>query len=196
MRNSLATPSGTAARILDVAERLAQTRGYNGFSYADVAAEVGVTKASLHYHFPSKAVLGQTLMERYTERFKAQLEFIANLEAPAMEKLRKYVDIYSDALNADRMCLCGILAAEWATLPESIQESVRAFFGVNEQWLERLLAYGLAEGGLHFETPAAELASVITSALEGAMLMARSGSAPSRFESVATHLLRSVTPAA
>jgi hypothetical protein len=52
----------TAARILDVAERLAQVRGFNGFSYADIAAELGITKAALHYHFASKADLGEALM--------------------------------------------------------------------------------------------------------------------------------------
>ena len=46
--------TSTPARILDVAERLVQVRGFNGFSYADVAAELGVTKASLHYHFPAR----------------------------------------------------------------------------------------------------------------------------------------------
>ena len=45
----------TAQRILDIAERLVQTRGFNGFSYADIAGALAVTKASLHYHFPTKA---------------------------------------------------------------------------------------------------------------------------------------------
>ncbi len=58
-----------AGRILDVAEQLAQTRGLNGFSYADIAAELNVTKASLHCHFPSKADLGRTLITRYRAAF-------------------------------------------------------------------------------------------------------------------------------
>jgi TetR/AcrR family transcriptional repressor of nem operon len=32
-----------------------QIRGFNGFSYADVAGELSLTTASLHYHFPGKA---------------------------------------------------------------------------------------------------------------------------------------------
>jgi AcrR family transcriptional regulator len=55
----------TAQRILDIATQLVQTRGFNGFSYADVAAQLQVTKASLHYHFASKAELGRRLIERY-----------------------------------------------------------------------------------------------------------------------------------
>src|SRR5215211_135610 len=56
-----AARTDTADRILDLAERLVQTRGFNGFSYADIASELGLTKASLHYHFPTKAELGRCL---------------------------------------------------------------------------------------------------------------------------------------
>ena len=62
-------PASTRSRILDIGERLVQVRGFNGFSYADVAAEMSVTKASLHYHFPSKADLGEAIVARYAERF-------------------------------------------------------------------------------------------------------------------------------
>ena len=59
----------TAVRILDVAERLVQVHGFNGFSYADIAADLQITKAALHYHFPGKAELGEALIVRYAERF-------------------------------------------------------------------------------------------------------------------------------
>jgi TetR/AcrR family transcriptional repressor of nem operon len=59
----------TAQRILDIAEGLVQTRGFNNFSYADIATELGITKASLHYHFPGKAELGQAIVARYAKRF-------------------------------------------------------------------------------------------------------------------------------
>jgi TetR/AcrR family transcriptional repressor of nem operon len=54
----------TRVRILDAAERMLQVRGYNGFSYGDVAEELGITRAALHYHFKGKAELGQALIER------------------------------------------------------------------------------------------------------------------------------------
>src|SRR3978361_152784 len=103
------SPPGTAERALDVAERLVQVRGFNGFSYADVARELAITKASLHYHFPSKADLGTALIDRYAARFAAALQEIDRelLRPPA--KLRAYVDIYGDVLMGGRMCLCGIL---------------------------------------------------------------------------------------
>ena len=108
-RPSAAT--STSQRILDVAERLVQTRGFNGFSYADIASALTVTKASLHYHFPTKAALGKQLIERYEKTFLLALGEIDRSSADAREKLQRYARIYADVLRANRMCLCGMLAA-------------------------------------------------------------------------------------
>src|SRR6187402_2350525 len=116
--------SDTAERILDLAERLVQTRGFNGFSYADVASDLGVTKATLHYHFPTKAALGLRLVERYTAVFTAALRVIDATTTSAAAKLRAYADIYATVLHDDRMCLCGMLAADYATLPETLKEAL------------------------------------------------------------------------
>src|SRR5215472_3290331 len=100
----------TASRILDVAERLAQVRGFNGFSYADIAAELGITKAALHYHFAGKADLGEALIGRYADRFGQALAALSATEPTAAGKLRGYADLYLGVLRDHRMCLCGILA--------------------------------------------------------------------------------------
>src|SRR5688500_18549942 len=111
------SPARTADLALDAAERLAQVRGFNGFSYADVSAELGITTASLHYHFPGKADLGRALVERYTAAFRSALGALAGREARAAARLAGYAKIYADVLAEDRMCLCGMLAAEYETLP-------------------------------------------------------------------------------
>src|SRR4051812_11881227 len=118
----------TSQRILDVAERLVQTRGFNGFSYADIAEALHVTKASLHYHFPAKADLGSELIERYERNFLAALARIDAAHASPREKLRHYAAIYEEVLRAGRMCLCGMLAAEYGTLPENMRTEMRHFF--------------------------------------------------------------------
>src|SRR5271154_4277237 len=127
-----APPTAAATAILDVAERLAQTQGYNGFSYADIAARLGVTKASLHYHFPSKAELGRALIERYHVLFGAALDAIDRRTTPPQEKLQQYVGLYDSVLSNERMCLCGMLAAEYATLPAPMQDGLTRFFDANE----------------------------------------------------------------
>jgi TetR/AcrR family transcriptional regulator, transcriptional repressor for nem operon len=184
-----ATPTAAAAAILDVAEQLAQTRGYNGFSYADIALKLGVTKASLHYHFPSKAELGRVLIERYRSHFGAALQTIDQQTRDPGERLRRYVELYTSVLSNERMCLCGMLAAEYATLPEPMQEALKLFFDANERWLAVVLDEGRRAGALRFKESAVERARVLLGALEGAMLVARSYGDPTRFQSAAAHVL-------
>src|SRR3954463_5629631 len=175
----------TRDQVLDVAERLAQTRGFNGFSYADIAAELGVTKASLHYHFPGKADLGAALLARYASRFGDALAAADESLDDEREKLTAYAEIYADVLRRDRMCLCGMLAAEYETLPEAMQLAVARFFEENERWLERVLGEGRSRGTLAFSGSARDAANLIVSGLEGAMLVSRSLGDVSRFEAAA-----------
>src|SRR5450755_3943128 len=114
--HATSTPT-RAGEILDVAERLVQTRGFNAFSYADIAAELGISKPALHYHYPSKQALGDALISRYSERFFRELDAIEAAEQDAGARLSAYVGLYRSVLSANRMCLCGMLAAEYQTLP-------------------------------------------------------------------------------
>jgi len=182
----------TAQRILDIAERLVQTRGFNGFSYADIAEALRVTKASLHYHFPSKADLGRQLIERYETTFLAALTAIEAGSSEPREQLRRYAKIYADVLRDGRMCLCGMLASDYATLPKAMKEEVRHFFDVNEQWLVTVLERGRKAGSLGFKGPALDLARVLVGSLEGAMMLARSYGDASRFEMAAERLIASL----
>ena len=129
------TPSSTSetsSRILDFAEHLVQTRGFNAFSYADIADSLRVTKASVHYHFPMKATLGERLIERYyTISFSAALQRIDANGRGAGAELQAYANIYIEVLDSGRMCLCGMLAADYMTLPRPMQKAVRDFFEAN-----------------------------------------------------------------
>ena len=185
-------PPSTRSRILDVGERLVQVHGFNGFSYADVAAELAVTKASLHYHFPSKAELGEALIARYAERFAQALAAIDADVTYAPAKLDAYASLYTEVLRQERMCLCGMLAAEYQTLPYPIRNAVVAFLDDNEAWLAQVLEQGREEGSLHFGNTAADTARSIVSGLEGAMLVARPYGAIERFETAAAQLLASL----
>lgn len=181
----------TVTEILDTAERLVQVRGFNAFSYADIAAELDVTKASLHYHFASKAELGRALIERYSERFGRALAKIDGAGGDANAKLAAYAEIYAGVLRDHRMCLCGMLAADYDTLPQPMREAVVDFFDRNEAWLTRVLEEGERAGTLQLSGSAVEAAQALVSGLEGAMLIARPYGDVSRFESAAGRLLRS-----
>jgi TetR/AcrR family transcriptional repressor of nem operon len=181
--------SDTRSRILDAGERLVQVRGFNGFSYADVAAELALTKASLHYHFPSKAELGEALITRYAERFAQALAAIDANVTLAPAKLDAYASLYAEVLRQERMCLCGMLAAEYQTLPSPVRDAVVAFLDDNEAWLALVLEDGRKDGSVRFAGTAADTARSIVSGLEGAMLIARPYGAIERFETAAAQLL-------
>ena len=185
----------TADRMLDLAERLVQTRGFNGFSYADIASALEVTKASLHYHFPTKAELGRRLIERYSNAFTSALAALDESGVGALDKLRAYVEIYAGVLRNERMCLCGMLAADYATLPEPMKSAVTHFFEVNERWLATVLEQGRVAGELRFAGPPLEVARLLVSSLEGAMLVARSFNEVSRFQWIADRLLTDLSGA-
>jgi TetR/AcrR family transcriptional repressor of nem operon len=183
----------TATRALDVAQRLVQVRGFNGFSYADVAAELGVTKAALHYHFAGKADLGAALIDRYRARLAARLDGLAAGCPTALARLHGYVGLYRGMLAEGRLCLCAMLAAEYQTLPAPMQAAVLRFFVQNEDWLEPVLARAAADGAIALDGPPRDAAVALVAGLEGAMLVARPFGDLGRFETAAASLIGSLT---
>lgn len=181
-----------AVEILDIAERLIQTRGFNAFSYSDIAKELGVTTPALHYHYRSKELLGEALILRYSERFFRELEAIKEAIPDAAGRLTQYANQYRMLLSDNRMCLCGILAAEYQTLPPSMQTAVLEFFRRNESWLEGVLREGVLRGEISASEPLAGTAQLIIDTLEGAMMIARAHDEPERFERASSQLLHSI----
>jgi TetR/AcrR family transcriptional repressor of nem operon len=183
----------TRDRILDVAQRLIQARGFSGFSYADIATRVGIRKASIHHHFPTKGALGTKLMVRYRRAFADALARIDE-EPDALTKLRRYAELFAHVLrDGHRMCMCGMLAADFDALPKSVRAEVKGFFDDNEEWLAKVLDEGRRAGTLGFDGPAHDEARTILSVFEGAMLVARSHADVARFEAVAARVLASLS---
>ncbi|HEY3941104.1 MAG TPA: TetR/AcrR family transcriptional regulator [Acidimicrobiales bacterium] len=187
-----ARPAGsadTATTILDIAEGLVQRRGFSGFSYGDIAGELGITKASLHYHFPSKSELGESLITRYAARFAEALDEIGARDMAAAAKLGAYCALYRAVLAQRRMCLCGMLAAEYEVLPVEMRHAVVAFLDQNQAWLAAVIEEGRVAGTLRFAGGSESAASSIIAALEGAMLVSRPYGNTAVLDSVADRLL-------
>lgn len=182
----------TADRVLDIAEALVQTRGFNAFSYADIARAVGIRKASLHHHFATKADLGAALVARYRSAFLDSLRDIESGTSDAADRLERYTRLYGSVLRRGRMCMCGMLASDAATLPKPMRESIAGFFEENEAWLARVLTEGKRRGQIDFEGTPSSLAAFFVSSLEGAMLVARAGGDTRPFDDVVRHLLARV----
>lgn len=180
----------TPDTILDVAQGLLQTRGYNGFSYRDIADAVGIRTASLHYHFPGKADLGVALAARYRRRFNEALEDISAQTDDARRRLERFADLFRTTLDVDGgLCLCGMLGAEIATLPGPVAAEVNGFFRDNEAWLTDVIAAGRNDGTVRSGTTAVDQARLFLAALEGAMILARATGDGGRFDAVAGAVL-------
>ena len=182
--------SGTAEQILDLAEMLIQTRGYSAFSYQDIADALGITKASIHYHFASKTDLGIAVVDRYVERFGAAFVAIAaDQSQPSMAMLDFYIEPYFGyARTPDRVCLCGALAGEILALPPELRARVDRFFRAHQTWLTGILKRGAARGEFTLAAPASKMARLIFGALQGALLVKRTTGDVAQLRDVVTVL--------
>jgi len=171
--------SPSALRIADVAQALVQQVGYNGFSFEHISQAVGMRKASIHHHFPTKVVLGVAVVKRYTQQFEDALGQIDRQFSAPHQRLLAYADLFETTFGHDhRLCVCGMLGAESSSLDEALNTEVRRFFELNLSWLQRAFQDGQRSGVWHQRHSAQDLAETLLSLLEGAMLVGRSVSQP------------------
>lgn len=190
----------TQQRLIDSARRFIQTRGYNGFSYADVADEVKVRKASIHHHFPSKSDLASAVVEESRAIIAQQTNFLAEGSFDPEEQLRMYTGYWEKCI-ADAsapFCVAGMLAAELPTLPDDLAAHVRAHFRDLSNWLETVLAKGAQLGLFELQASARLEAESFMSMVYGAMLAARAYGDPKVFADIVENglkkLLRAPAP--
>jgi len=176
-------PMDSASQILEIAERQMRKVGYNAVSFRDIASEVGIKSASLHYHFPKKEDLGVALVQNYSEKFYAHLTAKTQNESRPEKRIAGFVDIFRHELEDQRLiCLCAILGAEAPSLPNSVSNEVRNFFDKNITWLT------LQYDALGFETPASH-AKTSLALLEGAMVISAVNDDISIFEAATKSIL-------
>ena len=164
--------------ILAAARSAAQAHGYGGLNFRDLANEVGIKAASIHYHFPSKASLGAAVARRYWEDTAAEL---AAMSGGSADPLHRYPDVFRRSLErGNRMCLCSFMAAEYDDLPDAVKTEIQTFTDINVAWLTKALAAkGSAASG-----PNEQRALAIFAAVTGAQLIARSRADISLFDAL------------
>jgi TetR/AcrR family transcriptional repressor of nem operon len=183
----------TPERILDVAERLVQTRGYDGFSFADIADEIGIRKASIHHHFATKGDLGLALLSRFRRRCREAFAVIETDDPDPIRRLRAYARVFEETFSREgRMCLCGMLAAGHATLPEPMREELIRALADHEDWLDRTIRAGQKSGQVRSSPASRQLARTLFSSLEGALLLSRVTGDMARLRAAARTLLASI----
>ena len=152
----------TAERLMDSAERHIRSAGYGGFSFRDLAAEIGIKSASVHHYFPTKATMAAAVARRYADRFFAAVAPRPN--ETAEDAIAAYRSTFKAILDRDGlMCLFGVLGAEAGGLSPEVASEVRSFFRRCIEDLSRRI------GGPDAEARAFQ----VLATLEGGMMLAR-----------------------
>jgi len=165
----------TANRIMAAARQLIMRRGYNGFSYADIAEAIGIRKASIHHHFPVKTDLVIAVLNEWQEAFDADVALLQESGADAMAQLRAYIGHWERCIADDTapFCVAGMLGAERPSLPEEVAQVVTAFFDNLTVWLEQVLESGVKSDLIKLSSSFQTEAAMLVSLVYGAMLAAR-----------------------
>ena len=185
----------TRTALLDSAERAARQRGFDAFSYADLAREVGIRKASIHYHFPLKADLAFGLIERYAARISKMLADIGATQTNAAAKLRAYHQLYRDALaDGTQLCLCVALSAGRDSLSEDVLEQLTQFHEDSTAWLQLVFEAAAEDGTVTGMTDPSADAHATLALVEGAQLIARAAKDITLFDRATAAILARLSP--
>lgn len=181
----------TKTAILDTAEEMLQRRSFNSFSYSHISEQLGLRKASVHYHFASKSDLGVALIERYRERFQHWCEELRAAELSARCRIEAYVARYRDVLEEDKICPGGVLCTEYNTIDPPMQMALRELVHSHHEWLAATLEQGRRAGELAFRGEATDQAALLSATLQGAVQQGRVLGLPG-FLAALKQLLRSM----
>lgn len=167
--------SNTAEQILDCAHALLVEVGYSGFSYADIAQRVAISKPSIHHHFPTKAQLVLKVVQRYRHNMTLAAEHGARTVTDPLQQLAGYAGYWAACIEDRSMpfCVCAMLASERRTLPEEINAEITGHFKTLAAWLEDILTRGVAGGQLLLRQPVDVEAQCFLALIHGGMLSAR-----------------------
>lgn len=175
--------SDTRNDLMDCAEIAVRARGFDAFSYADLAAEVGIRKASVHHHFPAKADLAVALMQRYAERHFANLDAIVSRASTAAEALAEYVDVYRGAgCDGDLLCLCVSFSLSKRSLSDALHQEIQSFQARSLAWLRDRFTHARAHDQLRNPSESDLEALACLALLEGAQILARTSGDASQFD--------------
>jgi len=182
--------SDTRDRILSVAARLFEARGFEGTAVAAILREADVNSGSLYHFFPSKEVLLVAVLQKYLAVLDPALLVAAERAADdPLEKIFALLELYRGRLLVSeftRGCPVGDLSLEIAGRFPEARRLVRDYF---EAWTDRVEEWLEAAGDLvPTRTDRRALASHILSVLQGGIMQARVTSSIEPFDDSVSHL--------
>lgn len=178
--------ASTSEKILDIAQSLIVAGGYNAFSYADISDAIGIRKASIHHHFPTKAELVAALIDRYRQQTETGLQSLQEQFSSPAEQLRAYLGFWQKCIEDASLpfCVCAMLAGEMQMLPDQVASRVRGHFHQLANWLSLVLQAGAEARLFRLNKSPTDEAQVLMASVHGAMLSARAFDDPGLFTAI------------
>lgn len=179
----------TRERLISEAEQLMRQKGYSAFSYADLSKIIGITKASIHHHFPTKEILGEQVVKQAFTDTQGQFDRIQATAKSAADQIKAYVALFEESYRATLLPLCCALSAETANLPHNITEQTSHYFDMQITWLAGVIARGIKSGEFSDTVQPPDAALLIINLCEGASVVARATGRPEVFAGSLQHIL-------
>ncbi|WCN11321.1 TetR family transcriptional regulator [Marinomonas mediterranea] len=176
----------TKIAIMDAAEKAILKSGYKAMSFRDLAAEVGIKSASVHYHFPTKGDLVTAVMQRYKEEFAKRLVLPKKKKSAAQKALNKFIDGFKETVvDQDNLSLCTVLSAEKSLLEPATLEELSAFYQLKLDWLSSVVSYMRKDWMTTEEI--SNYASQILASLHGGSVLVKVTGEPEMFNQATCH---------
>ncbi|HBC7430121.1 MULTISPECIES: TetR/AcrR family transcriptional regulator [Providencia] len=172
----------TKDRLLNEANLLIRKQGYSAFSYADLSKIIGITKASIHHHFPTKGVMGEEVVVRSLEEMNVLFSQIESQSTSVRKRLMAYMDIFAEGYRTSMLPLCCALSADLANLPDNVKQQATTYFETQIAWLTRILSEGQTTGEVSHAISPKKTALIILNICEGASVVARATHKANLFE--------------
>lgn len=138
--------------ILDVAEHLFTTKGYDHTSTNDILNEIGIARGTLYYHFKSKEDILDAIIERITRQLMAKAKSIIDKkEIPMLQRLTMTIMSLNVEDEIGHEVLEQVHKAQNALMHQKMREELLA--GINPL-ITQLIEEGTKQGVCHTEYPA------------------------------------------
>lgn len=179
----------TKEKIVGMADQLIKTKGFNAFSYKDIADPLAIKNAAIHYHFPGKADLGLAVIEREITDMEAAIATWATL--PEDQQLTNLINSFENKCERGLVCIMGSLSPDYDTLPPNMQERLKNFSALVLEWTAQCLEKGREKQRFAFKGTSPDRALMIVSNLLASLLLSRV-MGPGAFDRIRQQLLADI----
>jgi TetR/AcrR family transcriptional regulator, transcriptional repressor for nem operon len=183
--------AATKETIIKMGDELIRKKGFNAFSYHNIAQPLGIKNAAVHYYFPTKTDLLASVIQYHIQKF---FEFKKNVEnLNELQKVEKFLEIYVDAREQSGVCFVGAMATDWGTVDDAVQPYMQQMANDIINWLTNTLQIGFDIGTLHFaEIPRTKALLIITNMMAATQLARITGQ--ENFETIKQAVINGIKP--